>query len=55
MFGFLKNWLRHRRLERARIPDTEWRATVANLPLLTGLKPGGAGALARSGDLYSVR
>lgn len=36
MFGLLRNW-RRRRLERARIPEAEWRATVAKLPLLDGL------------------
>lgn len=51
MFGFLKNWLQHRRLERARIPDTEWRATVANLPLLAGLSPA---ELARLRDLATL-
>lgn len=39
MLGFLQNWFRRRRLERARIPDAVWRATVAKLPLLAGLRP----------------
>lgn len=39
MFGLLRNWFRRRRLERARIPEAEWRATVANLPVLAGLNP----------------
>ncbi len=33
-----RNW-RQRRLERARIPETQWRLTVARLPLLDGLNP----------------
>jgi Mlc titration factor MtfA (ptsG expression regulator) len=37
MFGFLRHWRRRKHLDRARIPDTEWRTTVANLPLLEGL------------------
>ncbi|MBK7542419.1 MAG: zinc-dependent peptidase [Candidatus Competibacteraceae bacterium] len=37
MLATLKNWLRRRRLARARIPDAQWRATVAGLPLLAGL------------------
>ncbi|HRD65628.1 MAG TPA: zinc-dependent peptidase [Candidatus Competibacter sp.] len=39
MFGLLRNWFRRRRLERARIADGEWRAAVASLPLLEGLRP----------------
>ncbi len=39
MFGLFQNWRRRRRLERARIPTDEWRATVANLPVLAGLTP----------------
>lgn len=50
MFGFLRNW-RQRRLERARIPEAEWRATVANLPLLAGLTPA---ELDRLRDLASL-
>ena len=37
MFGILRHWRRRKQLERARIPDLEWRTTVANLPLLEGL------------------
>ncbi len=37
MFGLLRDWRRRKRLERARIPDAEWRATVAKLPVLEGL------------------
>jgi hypothetical protein len=37
MFSLLRRWRRRRWLERARLPETEWRATVANLPLLAGL------------------
>ena len=37
MFGFLRHWRRCKQRERARISDTEWCATVANLPLLDGL------------------
>jgi len=37
MFGILRQWRRRRWLERARLSETEWRATVANLPLLEGL------------------
>ncbi|MFZ1642092.1 MAG: M90 family metallopeptidase [Candidatus Contendobacter sp.] len=37
MFGLFQNWRRRRRLERARLPEAEWRATVANLPVLEGL------------------
>lgn len=51
MFGRIQNWLRRRRLERARIPDAEWAATIANLPLLAGLKPV---ELARLRDLASL-
>jgi MtfA peptidase len=39
MFGLLRNWRRRRWLERARIPEAEWRTTVAELPLLEGLTP----------------
>ncbi len=51
MFGRIQSWLRRRRLERARIPDAEWAATVANLPSLAGLKPV---ELARLRDLASL-
>lgn len=37
MFGLIRNWRRRRWLERARIPEAEWRATVAGLLLLEGL------------------
>ncbi len=37
MFTRFQNWRRQRRLERVRIPESEWRATVAGLPLLSGL------------------
>jgi hypothetical protein len=37
MFGLLRHWRRRKQLEHARIPDMEWRATVAHLPLLEGL------------------
>ncbi len=37
MFGILRHWRRRKQLEYARIPDLEWRVTVANLPLLEGL------------------
>ncbi len=37
MFGLFQRWRRRRRLERARLPEAEWRATVANLPVLAGL------------------
>jgi Mlc titration factor MtfA (ptsG expression regulator) len=39
MLGFFQNWRRQRQLERARIPEPEWRTTVASLPLLAGLNP----------------
>jgi hypothetical protein len=39
MLEFFQNWRRQRRLKRAHIPEPEWRATVANLPLLAGLNP----------------
>ncbi|MBK8507460.1 MAG: zinc-dependent peptidase [Candidatus Competibacteraceae bacterium] len=39
MFGSIKHWLQQRRLERARIAEPLWRATVADLPLLAGLNP----------------
>jgi len=39
MFGLFQNWRRRRRLARARLPEAEWRATVANLPVLKGLEP----------------
>ncbi len=39
MFGLIQNWRRRRWLERARLPEIEWRATVAELPLLEGLHP----------------
>ena len=37
MFGILRHWRRRRWLERARLPEAEWRATIAHLPLLEGL------------------
>jgi Mlc titration factor MtfA (ptsG expression regulator) len=37
MFSLLRRWRRRRWLERARLPETEWRTTVAHLPLLAGL------------------
>ncbi|MDG4551984.1 MAG: zinc-dependent peptidase [Candidatus Contendobacter sp.] len=39
MFGLFQHWRQRRRLERARIPEAEWRATVASLPVLVGLTP----------------
>jgi len=39
MFGLLQHWRRQRQLRRARLPEAEWRATVANLPVLAGLTP----------------
>lgn len=51
MLGLFQNWRRRRLLERARIPATEWRATVANLPLLAGLNPV---ELARLRDLATL-
>ncbi len=39
MFGLIQNWRRRRWLERARLPETEWRAAVAELPMLEGLTP----------------
>ncbi|KAB2936554.1 MAG: zinc-dependent peptidase [Candidatus Contendobacter sp.] len=39
MFGLFQNWRRRRQLESARLPEAEWRATVANLPILEGLSP----------------
>ena len=39
MFGLFQNWRRRRRLARGRLPEVEWRATVANLPVLEGLNP----------------
>ena len=39
MFRRIRSWCQHRRLERVRIPEAEWAATVARLPLLIGLKP----------------
>jgi hypothetical protein len=50
MFELLRNW-RRRRLERARIPEAEWRATVANLPVLNALS---AAELERLRDLASL-
>ena len=37
MFGLLRRWRRRRWLERARLPEAEWRATITHLPLLEGL------------------
>ncbi len=37
MFTLFQNRLRQRWLDRARIPEAEWRATLACLPLLEGL------------------
>jgi Mlc titration factor MtfA (ptsG expression regulator) len=51
MFGLFQNWRRRRRLERARIPEAEWRATVANLPVLVGLT---SGELERLRDLATL-
>lgn len=51
MFGSITHWLRRRRLERARIAEPLWRATVADLPLLAGLNPA---ELARLHDLASL-
>ncbi|HOW62009.1 MAG TPA: zinc-dependent peptidase [Candidatus Contendobacter sp.] len=39
MFGLFQNWRRRRRLEHARLPEAEWRATVAYVPALAGLTP----------------
>ncbi|MBS1223380.1 MAG: hypothetical protein H6R24_58 [Proteobacteria bacterium] len=39
MFGLFQNWRRRRQLERARLPEAEWQATVANLPALVGMTP----------------
>lgn len=39
MLSLFQNWRRRRQLERARLPAVEWRATVANLPVLAGLTP----------------
>jgi Mlc titration factor MtfA (ptsG expression regulator) len=36
--GLLKNWRRRRILRQHLIPQTEWRAALANLPLLDGLR-----------------
>ncbi|MCC9000649.1 MAG: zinc-dependent peptidase [Candidatus Contendobacter sp.] len=38
LFNLCQNW-RRRRLEHARIPETQWRLTVARLPLLDRLNP----------------
>lgn len=37
MLEFFQNWRRQRRLKRACIPEPEWQATVARLPVLAGL------------------
>lgn len=37
MLGLFQNWRRRWLLERARIPELDWQATVAGLPLLNGL------------------
>ena len=39
MLGLFQNWRRRRLLNRTRLPEAEWRATVANLPALKGLTP----------------
>jgi Mlc titration factor MtfA (ptsG expression regulator) len=39
MFGLFRNWRRRRWLERSRLAEAEWRATVANLRVLAGLVP----------------
>lgn len=51
MLGLLRHWRRRKQLEHARIPDTEWQATVAHLPLLEGLN---AAELARLRDLATL-
>lgn len=51
MFDRINHWLQRRRLERARIAEPLWRATLADLPLLAGLSPS---ELARLHDLASL-
>lgn len=37
MFELIQNWRRRRWLERARIAETDWQATIVRLPVLAGL------------------
>lgn len=51
MFGLWQHWRRRHRLKRGRLPETAWRAAIAQRPVLAGLN---AAELERLRDLATL-